>query len=52
MTEELYKERAQSIIDGAPITRAWVEKTGADGYSEVAVGAVGIAKELLGKADQ
>jgi corrinoid protein of di/trimethylamine methyltransferase len=53
--EELDKEglrpRIKVMVGGAPITRDWVEKIKADGYSEDAVGAVKIAKELLGKAD-
>jgi len=53
--EELDKEglrpRIKVMVGGAPITRAWVEKIKADGYSEDAMGAVKIAKELMGKAD-
>jgi len=53
--EELDKEglrpRIKVMVGGAPITRAWVEKIKADGYSEDAMGAVKVAKELLGKAD-
>jgi corrinoid protein of di/trimethylamine methyltransferase len=54
--EELDKEglrpRIKVMVGGAPITRDWFEKIKADGYSEDAVGAVKIAKELVGKADQ
>ena len=50
--EELEKEGLRSrfkvMVGGAPITRDWVQKIGADGYSEDAVGAVVIAKQLLG----
>src|SRR5258705_5677699 len=53
--EELDKEglrpRIKVMVGGAPITRAWVEKIKADGYSEDAVGAVKVAKELVGKSD-
>ena len=38
------------MVGGAPVTREWVKKIGADGYSEDAIGAVGVAKALLGKA--
>ena len=31
------------------MTRDWVQKIEADGYSEDAIGAVAIAKQLLGK---
>jgi corrinoid protein of di/trimethylamine methyltransferase len=52
--EELDKEglrpRIKVMVGGAPITKDWVEKIKADGYSEDAIGAVKIAKELVGKA--
>ena len=35
------------MVGGAPVTREWAEEIGADGYSEDAVGAVMVAKELL-----
>jgi len=54
--EELDKEglrpRIKVMVGGAPITRDWVEKIKADGYSEDAIGAVKIAKDLVGKGDQ
>lgn len=37
------------MVGGAPVTRSWMEEIGADGYSEDAIGAVVVAKELLGK---
>ena len=36
------------MVGGAPVTREWVQKIGADGYSEDAVGAVSVAKQLMG----
>ena len=36
------------MVGGAPVTRDWVQKIGADGYSEDAIGAVGVAKSLMG----
>jgi len=36
------------MIGGAPVTRSWVEEIGADGYSEDAIGATAIAKQLVG----
>jgi methylmalonyl-CoA mutase cobalamin-binding domain/chain len=36
------------IVGGAPVTRAWAAEIGADGYSEDAVGAVALAKSLVG----
>ncbi len=51
--EELDKEglrpRIRVIVGGAPITKDWAEKIKADGTSEDAVGAVKLAKQLLGK---
>jgi corrinoid protein of di/trimethylamine methyltransferase len=51
--EELEKEGLRNkfkvIVGGAPITREWYEKIKADGYSEDAIGAVKLAKQLVGK---
>ena len=51
--EELDKEglrpRIKVMVGGAPITKDWAEKIKADGTSEDAVGAVKLAKQLLGK---
>ncbi|MGB8983071.1 MAG: corrinoid protein [Anaerolineales bacterium] len=51
--EELDKEglrpRIKVLVGGAPITRDWAEKIKADGTSEDAIGAVKLAKQLLGK---
>lgn len=52
--EELDKEglrpRIKVMVGGAPITKDWAEKIKADGTSEDAVGAVQLAKRLVGKA--
>ena len=52
--EELEKEglrqRLKVMVGGAPVTRDWVETIAADGYSEDAIGAVSLAKQLLGRA--
>ncbi|MGE5252195.1 MAG: corrinoid protein [Bacteroidota bacterium] len=52
--DELDKEglrgRFKVIVGGAPVTREWVQSIGADGYSEDAVGAVSLAKQLVGAA--
>lgn len=52
--EELEKEGLRSkvkvMVGGAPVTRDWVTTIGADGYSEDAIGAVMLAKQLLGVA--
>jgi methanogenic corrinoid protein MtbC1 len=36
------------MVGGAPVTRDWVQKIEADGYSEDAIGAVAVAKQVLG----
>jgi len=50
--DELEKEGLRSrfkiIVGGAPVTRDWVQKINADGYSEDAIGAVNLAKSLMG----
>ena len=38
------------MVGGAPVTREWVQKIEADGYSEDAIGAVAVAKQLMGLA--
>jgi trimethylamine corrinoid protein len=49
--EELEKENIRGkfkiMVGGAPVTRDWVQKIGADGYSEDAIGAVNVAKSLM-----
>lgn len=39
------------IVGGAPVTRKWAEEIGADGYGKDAVGAVALAKLLVGKSN-
>jgi corrinoid protein of di/trimethylamine methyltransferase len=36
------------MVGGAPVTKDWVQKIKADGYSEDAIGAVNAAKHLMG----
>ncbi|NJN95850.1 MAG: hypothetical protein HC875_17960 [Anaerolineales bacterium] len=40
--------RLKVMIGGAPVTPAWAESIGADGYSEDAISAVALAKRLVG----
>jgi corrinoid protein of di/trimethylamine methyltransferase len=42
------RDKVKVMVGGAPVTRAWVEEIAADGYSEDAIGAVQVAKQLLG----
>ena len=37
------------MVGGAPVTGEWVKEIGADGYSEDAMGAVTVARRLVGK---
>jgi len=46
--EDMGLENVKVMVGGAPVTRSWMEEIGADGYSEDAIGAVVVAKELLG----
>jgi corrinoid protein of di/trimethylamine methyltransferase len=41
------RPKVKVMVGGAPVTREWVAEIGADGYSEDAIGAVKIAKQLL-----
>jgi corrinoid protein of di/trimethylamine methyltransferase len=36
------------MVGGAPVTRDWADQIGANGFSEDAIGAVGVAKQLVG----
>ena len=42
------RSQVKVMVGGAPVTRDWVQKIGADGYSEDAIGAVAVAKMLVG----
>jgi corrinoid protein of di/trimethylamine methyltransferase len=41
--------RVKVMVGGAPVTQSWADEIGADGYAEDAMGAVVVAKRLLGK---
>src|SRR5512136_2436812 len=43
------RPKVKVMVGGAPVTRSWAEEIGADGYSEDAIGAVELAKKLMGK---
>jgi corrinoid protein of di/trimethylamine methyltransferase len=45
------RPKVKVIVGGAPVTGAWAAEIGADGYSEDAVGAVALARTLVGAAD-
>ena len=42
------RKQVKVMVGGAPVTRDWVQKIEADGYSEDAIGAVAVAKQVLG----
>jgi len=44
------RAKVKVMVGGAPVTRDWVQKIEADGYSEDAIGAVAVAKKLVGAA--
>jgi corrinoid protein of di/trimethylamine methyltransferase len=41
------RPQVKVMVGGSPVTRDWVRKIGADGYSEDAMGAVNVAKSLM-----
>jgi corrinoid protein of di/trimethylamine methyltransferase len=43
------RPKVKVMIGGAPVTRGWAEEIGAEGFSEDAVGAVAVAKQIMGK---
>jgi corrinoid protein of di/trimethylamine methyltransferase len=45
------RPRVKVIVGGAPASATWASEIGADGYSEDAIGAVALARQLLGAAD-
>jgi corrinoid protein of di/trimethylamine methyltransferase len=42
------RDGVKVIVGGAPVTRAWADEIGADGFGEDAVGAVAVARTLVG----
>jgi corrinoid protein of di/trimethylamine methyltransferase len=42
------KGKVKVMVGGAPITQAWADEIGADGYAEDAISAVALAKQLVG----
>jgi methanogenic corrinoid protein MtbC1 len=41
------RDRVKVMVGGAPVTQAWAESIGADGYAEDVVGAVELGKRLI-----
>ena len=44
-----FRPKVKIIVGGAPVSREWTEKIGADGYGQDAMAAVAVAKSLLHK---
>jgi corrinoid protein of di/trimethylamine methyltransferase len=47
LAEAGLRDRVKVIVGGAPVTRAWANEIGADGYGEDAVGAVTVTRALV-----
>ena len=43
------RSKVKVMIGGAPVTQSWSDTAGADGYGKDAMGAVALAKSLMGK---
>ncbi len=50
LTEAGLRPAVKVMVGGAPVTGSWANEIGADGYSEDAMGAVELAKRLMGTA--
>ena len=50
LDKEGLRRKVKVMVGGAPVTQDWVRTIEADGYSEDAVGAVAIAKQLMSAA--
>jgi corrinoid protein of di/trimethylamine methyltransferase len=48
LEKEGLRPSVKIMVGGAPVTREWVQKISADGYSEDAIGAVNVAKSIMG----
>jgi corrinoid protein of di/trimethylamine methyltransferase len=51
LVNEGLREQVKVMVGGAPVTSSWAEEIGADGYAEDAMGAVVLAKRLVGIAE-
>jgi corrinoid protein of di/trimethylamine methyltransferase len=48
LAEAGLRDRVKVIVGGSPVTQAWADDIGADGYAEDAAGAVVVSKKLMG----
>ncbi len=51
MTAAGLRPKVKVIVGGAPASESWAAEIGADGYSEDAIGAVALARRLLGAGE-
>ena len=49
LVETRLRDQVKVMVGGAPVTREWADEIGADGFSEDAIGAVAVAKQILGQ---
>ena len=42
------RDQVKVMVGGAPVTKSWADKIGADAYAEDAISAINVAKELVG----
>lgn len=47
LAEAGLRPKVKVMVGGAPVTRSWADEIGADGFSEDAMGAVAVAKQLV-----
>jgi methanogenic corrinoid protein MtbC1 len=47
LAEAGLRDRVKVMVGGCPVTQAWADEIGADGYAEDAAGAVVVAKRLM-----
>ena len=50
LNEQPFRDRIKIMVGGAPITQAFADEIGADGYSEDAASAAQLAKKLAANA--
>jgi corrinoid protein of di/trimethylamine methyltransferase len=48
LAEAGFRERVKVMVGGSPVTQAWADQIGADGFAEDAATAVVVAKRLMG----
>jgi corrinoid protein of di/trimethylamine methyltransferase len=49
LSEAGLREQVKVMVGGSPVTQAWADQIGADGFAEDAANAVTVAKRLMGR---